>query len=116
VDRLVAVEYSYGLRLLRLGGLCANRQSRALEQPQNTCHVRLRLLVRWKAAVTRDCVHTCVVRGEREWEVAAVAVHQVSQMPDAAFDVLAHVEDIAAAELRRSRRHELHQPARALRR
>src|SRR4029453_10656817 len=97
VDRLVTVEYSCGLRLLGVARLCANRKFYALEQPQNASDVGPRLLVRWNAAVTRDGVNTCVVRGERECEVAVVPVHQVAQVTDAAFDVLAHVEDIADA-------------------
>src|SRR5262245_4550592 len=63
VDGPVAAEYSYGLRLQRLGRFRANRRSCALEQLQNTRHVCLCLCVWWNAAVTCDRVHACVVGG-----------------------------------------------------
>src|SRR5437899_7441037 len=105
IGRLVAVEH------LRLG---TRRRPRSLAEPKHARHVRLRFRIRRNPSVPPDRLHARVVRRERERKVAVVAVDQVPQVADPALDVLARIEDVADAELRRRRGHELHQPARAL--
>src|SRR3989454_933119 len=105
IASLVAVEH------LRLG---TRRRSRSLAEPKHARHVRLRFRIRRNPSIPPDRLHARVVRRERERKVAVVAVNQVPQVADPALDVLARIEDVADAELRRRRGHELHQPARAL--
>src|SRR5689334_3352884 len=85
-------------------------------EPQNPGKVLPRLGDVWDAPHGFDALSARIVRRDRERHVAAVAVEQPLQMPHAALDVVARLEDVLDAVLLRGRGHELHQTARALRR
>ena len=57
-----------------------------------------------------------VVRGERKFFVVGIAVQQLPQIRDPGANILARAEGVRHAELPDRRRHQLHQPHRALRR
>src|SRR5207249_5429775 len=115
IPGLVVVEGgSLGVGLGGCDTLGADPQSRQGDCPQHALDIGASLRIRRDTSVPPDRLHARVVGRERERQVATVEVDQISQVSDPALDVLAHVEDVADAKPCRRRRHELHQPTRAL--
>jgi len=54
-----------------------------------------------------------IVRGQRKHQIAAIAVEQAPEVPNASVDVLERIERVPDAKKGCSLGHELHQPLRA---
>ncbi len=82
--------------------------------PKHPLHILLGLWVRRNAAVEIDSPLTGIVCRDRQDDVPAIAVEQISEVANTAPDVLTRVETVEDAEGRGGPRHQLHEASGAL--